>query len=45
MTNLIPCFDYYISMSVQQKRLFPIKRIINFVIAAVNREEYFSGPL
>ena len=35
----------HIFISKQQKRLWPIKRIINFAKEDVNREEYFSRPI
>jgi hypothetical protein len=33
------------SIYKQQKKLLPIKRIINFVLADVSREDSFSGPV
>jgi len=44
MASLIPGYEYDIFILKQQKRLLPVKRIINFVIADVSREEYFPGP-
>ena len=32
-------------ISKQQKRLLPVKRIINFAIADAGKEEYFSRPI